>query len=561
MAQAVSGVGLGLRWAFVDAVAAGDAAGAVDFFEVAPENYLRRGGSIGAAFEAVRARHRLLPHGLMMNLGGPDPLDAAYLARLRTFLDAIEAPFHSDHLCGSGTDGAVLHDLLPLPTHRRWVQHCVDRIHRIEDAIGRPMAVENISYYLSPGGGLTQEAFAAEVVDRAGCGLLLDVNNLAINARNHGFDAWAALRSMPLSHVVQLHVAGGEALPDHDGLVIDTHGTAPAEDVIAMMQWVLRRVGPRPVVYERDHAIGPLPQLLAEVRRIRAAYDQAVSSPEAPEAPPADVEVIEATEVGGDPATILRGLDQLIRAPSRQGLDEDAPAWLRGHGVDDASAAALGTAGGPRLRVYRTLVRRGLRSVLEGLLPRTTAHLGATRLSRELDAWLAEAPPTTRMLREVPGQFVAARIEAWRTDPSLPPHLADLARFEATLAELDAAPADPDRIDASLQLDAAVTFTAASTIVTYGFAVHELEASTERSPAPCPTPLLSYRDDRHAIRHLRLSEVAAAVLTRLRAGAALRDALRDGAAAAGHELDDALLARMSALLSDLAARGVLRGAA
>lgn len=552
----MEGVGLGLRWAFVDAVAAGDAEGAVDFFEVAPENYLDRGGSIGKAFARVQARHRLLPHGLMMNVGSPDPLDAAYLARLRAFLDRIDAPFHSEHLCGSGTDGAILHDLLPLPTHAAWVEHCADRIRRIQDAIGRPMAIENISYYLSPGGGMSQEAFVAAVVERADCGLLLDVNNLAINATNHGFDPWQALRRMPLSRVVQLHVAGGEALPGHDGLVIDTHGAAPAHEVVAMMRWVLQRVGPCPVVYERDHAIGELPGLLDEVRRLRAAYDEALRSREDPEAA-ADHEVRGAD---GDPAWIQRGLDQVIRTDRPGGLDDDAPAWLAARGLDAASARALGAAGGPRLRVYRRLVRRGLQSVLTGLLPRTVAHLGPRRFDADVDAWLADAPPTTRLLREVPAQFVAARRDAWVADDDVADHVVDLARFEVILAELDAAPAAADPEPADVRLDAGLTLSPACAVATYGYAVHELDAAPGEPPSPSPTRLLSYRDDDHVLRHLQLTAIAAAVVERLRDGATLGDALRDAAASLDLPLDDALLGRMGTLLADLATRGVLAAA-
>ena len=329
-----------------------------------------------------------------------------------------------------------------------------------------------------------------------------------------------------------------------------------------MMQWVLRRTGPRPVVYERDHAIPALPVLLTEVARLRLAYDEALGRPEDAAASAATTRP-EAIDLGdaGEPSAILRGIDAVIRAPSVDALDADARHWLQQQGLDDGSATALGAAGGPRLRVYRRLVRRGLRSVLSGLLPRTVAHLGEHRFDAEVDAWLADDPPTTRLLREVPGQFVAARTAAWRDDDTVAAHVADLAAFEVTLARLDAAPAAAIGDAVPLRLDAAVAWHPASAVTTYRFAVHEIEATTEATAVPCPTRLLSYRDPTHEIRHLSLGEVAAAVLTRLRDGAPLQDALRDGAAACGQDLDDTLLGRMSALLADLAERGVVRGGA
>jgi uncharacterized protein (UPF0276 family) len=560
-----AGVGLGLRWAFIDAVAAGDAPTSVAFFEVGPENYMRRGGWIADVLPRVAERHDLLPHGLMMNLGGPQDIDAEYLRQLRRFLDRIDAPFHSDHLCWSGTDGAILHDLLPLPTHRRMVTHCADRIRRVQDRLGRPMAIENVSYYLSPGGGAAQQDFLLEVLQRADCRLLLDVNNLAVNADNHGFDAFEALAQIPLQRVAQLHVAGGERLPDHDGLVIDTHGADVSPRVEQMMAWVIRRTGPLPVVYERDHAIPPLAELGRQVARLQAVYDEALGAHDAT-APGADDErpARDAPRDEGDPFALQRGLQAVIVRPDLGALYERPEAWLRDRGLPAGDAQTLAVLGAPRLAVVRTLVRRSLRAVIEAFIPRTVARLGPAAFDAAFDAWLDQAPPTSRYYREVPGAFVAWAAAHWTDHADVPAYLSELAAFEVVEAEVEAAaPRESTTAAPALALDRPLRFDPAVRLQRHAHAVHELPASLrDRTvPAATETRLLRYRDADGDVRSLALSPVAYEVLLRLvEHTLPLADALRQGAAAADEPLDDTLLARLSALLTDLATRGVVLGA-
>ncbi|KYF85293.1 hypothetical protein BE11_24605, partial [Sorangium cellulosum] len=214
----------------------GGAALPVPFFELSPENYMRRGGYFPAAIERVRERCAILTHGLTMSVGGVDPLDAGYLRELGRFLGRLDPPFHSDHLCFSGVDGRFVHDLLPLPLTSAAAAHAAARIREAEDRLERPMAIENITYYLVPGRAALDEAdFLGEVLERAGCGLLLDVNNLYVNARNHGVDAAALLEKIPAGRVVSMHVAG-HAWRDDAGVLVDTHGApviAPVLDLLA----------------------------------------------------------------------------------------------------------------------------------------------------------------------------------------------------------------------------------------------------------------------------------------------------------------------------------------
>lgn len=271
-----TGIGLGLRARFLPRVAAGEADGRVAFFEVSPENFMHRGGANPAHLCAVADRHPLLSHGLMMSLGGTDPFDREYFATLRAFLDRFDPPWHSDHACWSGVGGALLHELLPVPFTSRAAARMARRIAEARDRLERPMAVENISWYCELGDApLTEPRFLAEVLDAADCGLLLDVNNVFVNATNHGFDPYDWLREIPLERVWQLHVAGHERW--EEDLVVDTHGADVRDEVYEMLGWVVERTGPLPVLLERDANIPPLPRLLDEVARLDDIYRAALA--------------------------------------------------------------------------------------------------------------------------------------------------------------------------------------------------------------------------------------------------------------------------------------------
>lgn len=272
----IEGVGLGLRWSFLSDVLEGAADGAVKFFEISPENYMRRGGYFPEALEHVADKHPIITHGLMMSVGSTDPYDNQYFEELRRFVSRFGGPWHSDHLTFSGLDGAMLHDLLPIPFTRKMAHHVADRIREAQDRLGRPMAIENISYYLELGHSeMSEPEFIREVLDRADCGLLLDVNNIDVNAKNHGFDARTWLDQIPLDRVVEIHVAGPEEWDQ--GLLLDTHGSAVRSDVYDLLAYTVERSGPRPVLLERDTNIPPLSELLAEVRLVDRTYQAAVS--------------------------------------------------------------------------------------------------------------------------------------------------------------------------------------------------------------------------------------------------------------------------------------------
>lgn len=270
-----TGIGLGLRARFLDRVAEGEAEGVPAFIELCPENYMHRGGRNPARLRQVAERFPVICHGLMMSLGSTDPLDDEYFAELRAFLDLYDPPWHSDHVCWSGLHGAMLHDLLPVPFTSAVARRVASRVVEARDRLERPMAVENISWYMQLGQSTLDETeFLGEILERADCGLLLDVNNVFVNAQNHGFDPYAWLERIPLHRVLQLHVAGHDRWDE--SLLIDTHGAPVRDEVFELMAWVIERTGPRPVLLERDSSIPPLPELLDEIRRLDAVYQQAV---------------------------------------------------------------------------------------------------------------------------------------------------------------------------------------------------------------------------------------------------------------------------------------------
>jgi hypothetical protein len=262
-----SGVGLGLRWDFLEELLARPDA-ELGFLEVSPENYMRRGGYYPAALERLGERWPIVTHGLTLSIGAADPPDRAYLRELRAEVTRLRVPWHSDHLCFSTAGPLVLHDLLPVKQCRESVERIVDRARALEDQLGVPFALENISWYAASGRPELPEAeMIAEIVERSGCGLLLDVNNVWVNSHNHGFDPRGFIRSLPLERVVEIHVAGHTPRPD--GLVIDTHGTPVADPVHELLAWTLERTGPVPVLLERDNDVPPLDELLAELARLR----------------------------------------------------------------------------------------------------------------------------------------------------------------------------------------------------------------------------------------------------------------------------------------------------
>ena len=268
----LQGAGLGLRRGLLPELLSMENQ-AVDFLECAPENWIDVGGAYGQQLISLAERFPLSCHGLSLSLGGPMPLDMQLLQRTRAFLDRYQVSLFSEHLSYCSDEGH-LYDLLPLPFTDEAVLHVAARIRRVQEVLGRRIAVENISYYAAPFQALAEIEFLQAVLSEADCDLLLDINNLYVNSINHNYDAKAYLAALPAERVVYMHVAGhyDEAVD----LKIDTHGAPVKSDVLSLLRLAYQRFGPVPSLLERDFNFPPLSELVAEVSQIRRLQQQGV---------------------------------------------------------------------------------------------------------------------------------------------------------------------------------------------------------------------------------------------------------------------------------------------
>ncbi|MCB9707337.1 MAG: DUF692 domain-containing protein [Myxococcales bacterium] len=269
--ERLNGIGLGLRYPLANDLFDAPPDG-LKFLEIHPENYLERGGRYANILEHALARWPLLTHGLTLGLGNSQRFDPRYTAQLRQFLARdIRAPWHSEHLCFTEANGRILHELLPLPFTEDAILTAVARVRELRDAVECPIAIENVSYYanLSPP-TMSEVEFLLQVVDRADALILLDVNNVYVNSVNHGFDPYAYIDRIPKHRVAQLHVAGH--LTQKNGPIIDTHAEPIIEPVYALLDYALRRLGPKPVLLERDEKFPAFSLLVQEIHRLQDIY-------------------------------------------------------------------------------------------------------------------------------------------------------------------------------------------------------------------------------------------------------------------------------------------------
>ena len=261
----IAGAGLGLRRPYLKAFRE-EPPEEVDFFELAPENWIGVGGSLGGQLGFFTERWPVIAHGLSLSIGGPHPLNESLVRDIGKWMDKHGVRLYSEHLSYTSDEGQ-LYDLLPIPFTSEAVRYVAGRIRRVQDILERQIAVENVSYYASMGAEMDEPEFLRAVLEEADCGLLLDVNNIFVNSVNHSYDPRAFLDAIPAERVLYLHMAGHyDEAPD---LLIDTHGAAVKDEVWALLEHAYSRLGPRPTVLERDFNQPPLPELLAEVARIR----------------------------------------------------------------------------------------------------------------------------------------------------------------------------------------------------------------------------------------------------------------------------------------------------
>lgn len=268
--NAIHGVGLGLRRDFFYEVLEAPSID-VDFFEIAPENWLNLGGKMGCDLRCLTERYPFVCHGLSLDLGGIEPLNEDYLYQLKSFFQQHDVRYYTEHLSYCG-DSGQLYDLMPIPFTEEAVHYVAGRIGRAQDILERTIGIENISFYAMPSNEMTEQEFVNAVVSEAKCGLLFDVNNTYVNSINHQYDAVSYMQGMPTDAIMYLHMAGH--FDEAEDLKIDTHGEDVKQEVWELLDQTYSVHGLKPTLLERDFNIPPLPELMVEIEQIRQAQQR-----------------------------------------------------------------------------------------------------------------------------------------------------------------------------------------------------------------------------------------------------------------------------------------------
>ncbi len=246
----------------------------VGFFEILTENYLDTGGRPLYMLDQVAERYPIVMHGVSMSVGSTDPLDFAYLAKVKALAERIKAQWVSDHICWTGVAGRNTHDLLPLPYTDEALRHTSARVRAIQDFLERPVALENPSTYLEfVPSSMTEWEFIARLAEEADCGLLFDVNNVYVSAFNHGFDPRTYIDAIPGKRVCHYHLAGHTHKGTH---ILDTHSDFVVDPVWELYGYTLRRLGSRATLLEWDADIPPFEVVHAEALKAQAWRDKVV---------------------------------------------------------------------------------------------------------------------------------------------------------------------------------------------------------------------------------------------------------------------------------------------
>jgi uncharacterized protein (UPF0276 family) len=389
----------------------------VGWFEVISENLMPAGGRQPNWLDRLRADYPIALHGVCLSIGSTDPLDEHHMAELRLLQRRVQPAWISDHLCWTGVDGRNLHDLLPLPYTEAALAHVVERIGRVQDALGCQILLENVSSYVSyPSSEMTEWEFLAEVARQADCLILLDVNNIHVSGVNHGFDPLAYLDGIPVTRVRQMHLAGHWTRPD--GLIIDSHGAPVSEPVWRLYEHARRRFGDVATMIERDSNIPPLAELLTELDRARSIAARVDA-----ENAGASVGAERPMQADGRPAVL--DLAQLQHEFQGYVLDRD-PAVLQ-H-VSGTAAADAATRMSVHVRGY-TLKLLG---ALEADYPVLKAIVGGEEFEALGHAYIAAQASISADLHG----FEEGLLPFLDSEPrwSERPELADMARFEWAMA-------------------------------------------------------------------------------------------------------------------------------
>lgn len=264
-------VGIGLRREFIkDAIAQ---AAAVDFWEIAPENWIPMPQTYQKQLSEIQEQSAITCHGLSLSIASPDELDEDFVREVKRFLDHHNIELYSEHLSYCSANGH-LYDLLPIPFTEEAVDYVAQRVKRVQEILERPLVLENVSYYAAPGQELSELDFIRGVLQQSDCQLLLDVNNVFVNSINHGYDAREFIAQLPSDRIVYGHIAGH--YEEADDLLVDTHGAPVKPEVFRLLEWAYDCHGTFPTLLERDFNIPPISELLRECEQVRAIQQKSL---------------------------------------------------------------------------------------------------------------------------------------------------------------------------------------------------------------------------------------------------------------------------------------------
>ena len=259
-------VGLGFRQELIPALK-NQVPTVIDFFEIAPENWIELGGRYDRDLRGFTERYPFVCHGLSLSIGSPAALNEALLHSIRRFLDQHQITLYTEHLSYCSDDRGYLYDLLPVPFTEEAVKYVTARVRRTQDILERRIALENVSFYVqAPVTDMSEIEFIRAVLTEADCDLHLDVNNVYVNSVNHGYDPVEFIRAMPTERIVYMHIAGHHN--EARNLIIDTHAAEVIDPVWALLDQTYQIHGVRPTLLERDFNIPPLDELAREIQRM-----------------------------------------------------------------------------------------------------------------------------------------------------------------------------------------------------------------------------------------------------------------------------------------------------
>jgi uncharacterized protein (UPF0276 family) len=506
-----------------------EASPAVDWVEAISENFMGVGGRPLAVLEKVRRERPVVLHGVSLGIGSAEPLDQRYLHDWKALITRIEPAIVSDHLCWGRAHGRYSHDLLPVPFTEEVVRHVVDRVSQVQDFLGRRIALENASSYLTfVESELTEWDFLAQVAKRAGCDILLDVNNVFVSSRNHGFDSDAYLAGVPVEHVKQIHLAGHQRRPE---LIIDTHDGPVSDEVWALYARAKGRFGDVPTLIEWDDAVPPLETLLAEAEKARSVLPVSLS--------PRGEATRETGERVGERANTVSGIIESTQRVLFAAITDANPVTPEAEALIAEHPPLTRKA---RIEVYAEMYWLRMRDVLRDAFPTVRSRLGDETFDANVADYLREHPSTHHSLDRLGRAFAGflhddvAAVEWARAESFIAPD-AEVISFEQLQAQ-------PPETWGALELQAHPSVRVLSLA---SDPLPALRAQRDSQPVPAavatPTNVAVWRTG-FVTFHAAVSALEAAALRRLIAGAPLPFLLEPF-----EDLDDGGVAAFEALQS------------